>query len=258
MMMAYDAVMRAVHDQRFRVRAYETDPHGRLEVPILCKLMQEAATAHAGILGVSVETLMDHGVAWVLSHLRLEIERWPGPDAEIVIRTWPEAANRLFIERRFEVLDSTGELWASASTHWLVLDLERRRPVRLPAMVLEAMTSHEIGSTPLKPDRLDGPEIVDHERIFTVRRTDLDLADHVNNTSYIEWAIEAVPDEVWANQELAELQIGFLSECHHGQTIVSVSQTMEEARGTMVRHQLVRREDGEPAARARTLWRRSR
>jgi len=253
--MAYDAVMRAVHQQRFRVRAYETDPNGRLEVPILCKLMQETAVAHAAILGVSVETLMDNGVAWVLSHLRLTIERWPGSDTEIIIKTWPEAANRLFTERRFEILGLAEETLASASTLWLVLDLERRRPVRLPAEVLEALSKHEIGSKPMKPDRLDGPDLADQERVFTVRRSDLDRADHVNNTSYVEWAMEAVPDEVWANQELAELQISFLSECHHGQTIVSVSRTTGDARGSEVRHQLVRREDGEPAARARTVWR---
>jgi len=255
--MAYDAVMRmrATHQQKFRVRAYETDPHGRLEVPILCKLMQETAAAHATVLGVSVETLMDHGVAWVLSHLHLKVNRWPGSDAEITIETWPEAANRLIIERRFEILDSAGDLAASASTYWLVLDLERRRPVRLPAVVLEAMEQHEIGSATAKPGRLDGPDLVDQERVFTVRRSDLDLADHVNNTSYVEWAMEAVPDEVWANQELAEFQIGFLSECHQGQTIVSVSETTGDARGSEVRHQLVRRGDGEPVARARTLWR---
>jgi medium-chain acyl-[acyl-carrier-protein] hydrolase len=217
--------------------------------------MQETAVAHAAILGVSVETLMDNGVAWVLSHLDLKVERWPGPDAEITIKTWPEAASRLIIERRFEVLDSAGELSASASTYWLVLDLERRRPVRLPAVVLEAMTKHEIGSATVKPDRLEQPDLVDLERVFTVRRSDLDRADHVNNTSYVEWAMEAVPVEVWASQELAELQISFLSECHQGQTIVSVSQTTGDARGSEVRHQLVRREDGEPAALARTVWR---
>ncbi len=253
--MAYDAVMRAIHQQEFRVRAYETDPHGRLEVPILCRLMQETATAHAAILGVSVETLRENGVAWVLSHLDLAVERWPGPDAEIIVKTWPEAASRLVVERRFEVLDSTGGPVASASTFWLILDLERRRPVRFPAVVLEAMTHHDIGSTTAKPDRLEAPALVDLERVFTVRRSDLDLADHVNNTSYIGWAMEAVPDEVWANEELVELQIDFLSECHQGQTVVSTSQTTGVAHGTQVRHEIVRREDRQPAARARTVWR---
>jgi acyl-ACP thioesterase len=253
--MAYDSVMRSTHQQRFRVRAYETDTHGRLQAPILCKLLQEAATAHAGLLGVAVETLIDKGVAWVLSHLRLKVQRWPGPDVEIVIKTWPEAANRLFTERRFEVLDPAGEVLASASTLWLVLDLERRRPIRLPAVVLEALSKHELGSRPMKPQRLDPPDPADRELVFTVRRSDLDLADHVNNTSYVEWVVEAVPDEVWVSQKLAELHIDYLSECHHGQTVVSVSQTMECTDGNEVRHQLVRQEDGEAVARARTVWR---
>ncbi len=247
--------MRPEHRQPFRVRSYETDPHGRLQTPILCKLLQEAATTHAAALGVGVETLISGGVAWVLSHLRLEVTRWPGPDAEIVVRTWPEAANRLTTERRFEILDSEGAVLASASTLWLVLDLERRRPVRFPAVVLDALARHDLGTRPMKPPRLEAPEPADRDCAFTVRRSDLDLADHVNNTSYVEWAIEAVPDRVWARCELAELDISFLSECHHGQTVVSSSQILETDGCCEVRHQIVRRDDNEAVARARTVWR---
>jgi len=247
--------MKPTHSQRFRVRAYEADPHGRLRVPILCQLMQEAATAHAAELDVAVDTLIESGVAWVLSHLSLHVNCWPGPDAEIVIKTWPEAANRLYTERRFEVLDPAGEILASASTLWLVLDLERRRPIRLPPVVLDALGKHELGSSPMKPTRLDAPEPADRELVFTVRRSDLDLADHVNNTSYVEWAIEAVSDRVWGNLEPAEFEINYLSECHHGQNVVSLCQTADTDGGCEVRHQLVRQEDGIEVARGRTVWR---
>jgi len=89
--MTYDAVMRPIHQQEFRVRSYETDPDGRLQVQILCKLMQEAATAHAAALDVAVETLLESGVAWVLSNLRLDVKSWPGPNAEIVVKNWPSS-----------------------------------------------------------------------------------------------------------------------------------------------------------------------
>jgi medium-chain acyl-[acyl-carrier-protein] hydrolase len=246
--------VRPEHRQSFRVRSYETDPYGRLQAQILCKLLQEAATVHAAKLGVAVETLIEEGVAWVLSHLRLEVERWPGPETEIVVRTWPEAANRLFTERRFEVVDAAGDRLAAASSLWLVLDLERRRPVRFPAVVLEALAKHELGSEPMKSPRLAAPEPADRELAFTVRRSDLDLAGHVNNTSYVEWAVEAVPDRVWSSCELAELEISFLSECHQGQTVVSSSQTAEAGGASEVRHEIARREDGEEVARARSVW----
>jgi len=247
--------MRPEHRQSFRVRSYETDPHGRLRAPILCKLLQEAATVHAAALGVAVESLIDAGIAWVLSHLSLEVERWPGPDTEIVVRTWPEAANRLFTERRFEVLDVAGERLAAASTLWLVMDLERRRPVRFPASVLEALARHDLGDRPMRQPRRAPPDPADRDLVFTVRRSDLDLADHVNNTSYVEWAIEAVPDRIWDRCELAELDISFLSECHQGQAVVSSSRTDDVEGAWMVRHEIARRDDGEAVARARTVWR---
>lgn len=121
--MANDAPMRPVHRMTARVRSYETDSQGRLQAHILCKLLQEAATVHAAELGVAVESLKEIGVAWVLSHLNLHVERWPGPDAEIVVKTWPEAANRVLIERRFEVRhrllrQEDGTTVARARTVW--------------------------------------------------------------------------------------------------------------------------------------------
>jgi len=249
--------MKAKHHDRFRVRSYETDPLGRLQVPILCKLLQEAATAHAAILGVAVETLIENGVAWVLSRLHLEMQRWPTPDEHIVIETWPEAANRLFTERRFEVFDASDCSIGTASTLWLILDLERRRPVRLPAHVVKRLGELGLGSEPQRFGDLVTPDPLDRELAFTVRRSDLDSAEHVNNTSYVEWAIEAVPDEVWSTAELAELEVQFVSECHQGQTVVSRSQQFDRGSDIEVRHQLMRQEDGAEVARALTIWRQS-
>jgi acyl-ACP thioesterase len=247
--------MRTTYRETFQVRSYETDPQGRLQVPILCQLLQEAATAHAAILGVGVESLIDSGVAWVLSRLHLEMDRWPAADESIVIETWPEAASRLFTERRFEVLDGSERRIGSVSTLWLVLDLERRRPMRLPAQVTDRLHEHELGPEPRKFGDLVAPDPIEHALDFTVRRSDLDLADHVNNTSYVEWAIEAVPDDVWISRDLAELEIHFLSECHHGQTVMSRSQVVERGDGTEVRHQLMRHDDDTEVARVRTVWR---
>jgi len=67
----------ARHTESFPIRAYECDPHGRLLPRTLCLLLQETAAAHALELGVAVETLLDRGVAWVLSQLSVTVDRWP-------------------------------------------------------------------------------------------------------------------------------------------------------------------------------------
>jgi len=249
--------MKAVHGETFRVRSYEVDPLGRLQVPILCKLLQEVAVAHAAMLGVAVETLLDRGTAWVLSRMCLALNRWPHGGDHITIETWPEAMSKLIVERRFALSTRDGDPIGTVSTWWVVLDLERRRPVRLPSEAWDRLREYEIGSKPVKAGSLAVPEPAERELAFTVRRSDVDLAGHANNTSFVEWAMEAVPDEVWSTCDLCDLVVQFLAECHRGQTVLSRSQLLGDGDTPEVRHQLVRDEDGVEVARAVTTWQRS-
>ena len=142
----------ARHTESFPIRAFECDPHGRLLPRTLCLLLQETAAAHASELGVAVETLLDRGVAWVLSQLRIAVDRWPAAGETLLIETWPEAASGTRIERRFRLLDGDGKVLGEAITLWLVMDLQRRRPVRLPEYVT-ATFGTLVG--PNRPSRLD-------------------------------------------------------------------------------------------------------
>ena len=246
--------MKALYNEAFRVRSYEVDPLGRLQVPILCKLLQEVAVTHAGMLGVAVETLLERGTAWVLSRMRLSLDRWPQGGDEITIETWPEAMSRLVVERRFALSTANGDHIGEVSTLWVVLDLDRRRPIRLPSEAWDRFHEFDIGTRPVKPARLEVPDPVERTLAFSVRRSDVDLSGHANNTSFVEWVIEAVPDEVWSRCDLRDLDLQFIAECLQGQTVESLSQLVEGADATEVRHQLVRTEDGVEVARARTMW----
>ncbi len=224
---------------------------GRLQVPILCKLLQEVAVTHAGMLGVAVETLLERGTAWVLSRMCLSLDRWPQGGDEITIETWPEAMSKLIVERRFILSAGDGDRIGTVSTWWVVLDLERRRPVRLPAEAWDRFHEYGMGSKPAKMGKLALPDPAERELIFSVRRSDVDLSGHANNTSFVEWVMEAVPDKIWGDHDLTDLDVQFLAECHQGQTVQSRSQIVD---GTEVRHQLVRTDDSAEVARARTVW----
>jgi acyl-ACP thioesterase len=247
--------MKPVHRTTVRVRSYETGVDGRLQVPVLCRLLQEAATIHAAELGVSVESLIEDGCAWVLSRMRVVVHRWPTVDDEVVIETWPQALNRLTTERRFEVRLADGPVLATATTLWLVLDLERRRPIRVPSRIVEALSRHDVGDTPVRAEKLNDPNLVEGQSEFGVRRSDLDLAGHVNNTSYVEWIVEAIPDDLWSRHVLSELDISYLAESHRGEAIVSGFQRRQTADGWEVLHRLTRKGHDGVVARARTSWR---
>lgn len=51
----------------------------------------------------------------------------------------------------------------------------------------------------------------------------MDANGHINNVTYLAWAMESVPAEVYASLHLAELEIDFKAECHEGDTVECLS-----------------------------------
>jgi acyl-ACP thioesterase len=239
----------------FRIRSAEVDLFGRLQPRTLSLLLQEVATAHAAALGVAVETLLERDVAWVLAELRVAMSSWPRHGDRVTIVTWPSAASRTLTERRFLLLDGSGETIGNALTLWLVMDTDRRRPGRLPGFVAEAV-GRVVGDA--QPDSLVSlPELetIDFERRLSVRYGDLDMVHHANNAAFVEWATECVPESVRDVSDPASIEIRFLAECRLGDGVQSEGQLEEHTGGTAVRHRLVRLRDGVVVARGRSLWR---
>jgi acyl-ACP thioesterase len=86
-------------------------------------------------------------------------------------------------------------------------------------------------------------------RRFDVRYADIDLNRHVNNASYVAWALECVAPERWASARAACVEAHYLAEALYGDAIAVRT---EEQGGALVH--LVAREDGKELARLRTAW----
>ena len=84
---------------------------------------------------------------------------------------------------------------------------------------------------------------------------------HINNVTYLAWALETVPQETHDGRRLAEVEIDFKAECLAGQTIESLASPTpapapSPAGATAFVHEL-RRCDGDKCyelVRARSVW----
>jgi acyl-ACP thioesterase len=101
--------------------------------------------------------------------------------------------------RRFEAKSQDGDVAASAWSAWIVVDLERGRPVRLDKALPDSYFSAA------EPTGEPADDVIpavsgdcDFEREFSVRRSELDLNGHTNHTVYFDWALESIPDSVIA------------------------------------------------------------
>ena len=237
--------------EAFPVHKYEVDAFGTLAPPALSGYLSEIAGHHAQELGVGLETLMAKGVTWVLSRLRLEIPAAVQLGDEVEIETWPSGIERLFALREFVVRRGGAEV-ARASSQWLVLDLATRKPVR-PAEVLDARFPRAPTPpvAPLAKGKLPELREWEVEKRFHVRYADIDQNLHVTNTSYLAWAVEAMPKDLWQSSRLAAVEVHYLAETLHGAAVLSrLTRTGERT----FAHAIVREEDQKELARLVTSW----
>jgi acyl-ACP thioesterase len=235
----------------FPVHSFDLDAGGTLRVPALAGYLQEAAGASARSLGFGVETLWKQGLTWVLARQRLRVDAPVHHGDLLTVETWPSGVERLFAFREFRVRRADGAVVARASSTWAVLDLATRRPVR-PDRVLEASfhpRTHQALTAPA--ERLEPLAAWDVEKRFRVRHHDIDVNRHVNNLTYLAWALEAAPDAMWAERRVAALDVEFVAECEPGSAVLSRAAAAGEA---AFAHAVVHETDGRELARARTAW----
>lgn len=240
--------------ESFRVRSYEVDPRGRASVLTLCNYLQEAAANHAQEIGVSRENMLEQGTAWVLAHLHVQIDRYPQWGDTVQVETWPSGTERLYATREFLLRDEAGSSFGRATSAWLVIDVERRRPVRLPAALHDIELPDRDAPLSTSFDRLLDLDRVDHECRFRVRFSDLDLNQHVNNVQYAEWALEALPDDVLTQQRLVELKLQFRSETTLGDGVTAQTQRAPSDGTLQFLHRVLHAADERVVARAQTRW----
>lgn len=243
--------------ERHPVRGAEADATGRLAVRAVCELMQESAARHASALGLGFDELHPKGQAWVLVQWALDVAAFPAWREEVTVETWPSGFTERTATREFRLLDASGEEAARASSVWMILDLARRRPVRMP----EAVRSIRPARPPLSAEtslaRLLPPEPVEASVDLAVRWSDLDLNAHVANVAYVDWVLESVPRRLLADGSLSRLLLSFRAECRDGAKVrVERGADPDAAPGSAAfRHRVVEASTGKELVLATTRFR---
>ncbi len=235
---------------RFEVRSFETDPAGRLTLPALCAYLQEAARRNATQMGAGQERLARDGLAWVLHRLKLEITALPCLDDGVEVDTWATSWDTVVGQRDFEVRAPGGRRLVAGTSRWVIVDLAQRRVTRLPDFVRACPLPARPPLLTFDAPEPQPPEHCEHERRLDVRRADLDMVGHANNTRYVEWALEPLPDACVSGTPTA-FEIVFRRESRRGDRLASRACAMGASRFA---HALVRLDDGTPLAHATSAW----
>jgi acyl-ACP thioesterase len=236
----------------FRVRSYEVDLRGRATLPVILNMMQEGASNDADSLRFGFSDLKEIDKLWVLSRIKILISAFPRWGDRITLYTWPGGMERLFALREFRILDEREQKIIRASSAWLVLDLEKRRPVRFDEFFRERGIPLDKDPSCEEIDKLPSAVGGKEGREFSVQICDLDINDHANGAKYLEWVLDSYQKQYICENEVCECTINFLDECNQSDTLVV--RTLEHGNDIFL-HSVVRVKDDVDVCRVLLKWR---
>lgn len=223
-----------IHSEQFTIRASEVNPEGIAALSSICALFQEVAGNNALDLNFDISQLQQKNLTWVLHRMNIRMMKYPKWRETVTIQTWPAKGDRLRAFRDYRILDANSDEMGVCLSYWMMLNMESRRPVRIPEEILEIRLNSPAHTLEPKQNRLKRPEKPVMEKQFRVRQNDLDMNNHLNNTRYIEWMIEPLPNTL---HQVQEIDIVFMQECYYDNRVTSQAEMLDEKHST---HQLTK------------------
>lgn len=220
-----------------RIRGNEVGPDQKTGMISIATLLQEAASNHAvAMWGRSTEGFASDpsmtGLIFVMTRMQIQMERYPRWGDVVEIRTWFQEDGKLAAQRDWVMTDkATGQVLGRATSTWVMINMQTRRLCKFPDDIRAKCESfqlkppkHAIAREYTRqklpdlelPAKIVGP-------IQVARRTDMDMNGHVNNVTYLAWAMETVPSNNYASSHLYQIEIDFKAECHSGELVESLA-----------------------------------
>lgn len=152
------------------------------------KMLQDAAIAHANQFGTGTDAVAERAETWVLSRIAVEIVRYPKAGESLRVETWSTGIKGFKGYRDFRVFDAQENCVLSGSSLWLYFSLKSMSLVRVPKPIIEGFP---VGSEPawcseLEKLPFDAPDAQAIPVPITLRYSDFDVNEHVNNAAYLD------------------------------------------------------------------------
>ena len=205
------------HIERYTIEAIHLDATRQVSPAVLLHFVQEAAGGHCLHLGLDWETLAEKGLFWAVIRHRLEVTRQPRLGETIRVETWPMPTTRSAFPRAAAGYDEEGNLIFRCISLWVLMNTQTRQMV-LPGksgIDLEGILRGDELPTPGSLTPCDGEAVATRQVWFS----ELDRNGHMNNTRYLDWAMDLLPGALRRQQPLREASLCYLSEIREGDRI---------------------------------------
>ncbi len=212
--------------QNWDITFLQCYPNGYLKYTDLCNLLQLTAGLHAELGGISFSDMQTHHQAWVLSRMRVEINRLPKWKDTITVKTWIHSLENSRSTRCLEVYAGEEKI-IGAESFWAVFNTKTRRPENL-ALPHEHFEKHPNRATSKPFGKIDLQHEMQHITTHKVKLSDLDIVNHANSVKYLEWCLDCLDLAIIQKRKIVSFEMNYLKEVSLNDTVEIKQKTTED------------------------------
>lgn len=240
-------------EKEYEIHYYETDERKKALPTAIMNYFCDICMVQSDKAGIGSEYMQENNLAWVLYKWDIYIREYPAYREKIKVTTAAHSFKKFYAYRKFRVEDTSGNIIITANSMWLLIDLNRRRALKLPENMYEAYGIGPDDNKGLEIRKIIPPEEFDSISEFDVRYSDIDTNKHVNNVKYAEWILETVPEEIKTSHVLKNINITYEKETFYGEKIKVCSKSKSCDEQTICSHKILS-SSGNLLVIAETVW----
>lgn len=222
--------------QDFYVGLSDTNIKQELTETSLLRFLEDIAGMHSEKVGYGASSIDKTKRTWILLSWKVRMFKRPKMNETVTVETWSRLIEKFYAYRDFKVYDSNKNLVAIATSKWIYIDIENGRIVKVTDEVSSCYESENISVFDEKEFaddiKLKEPESeIINEIDFKITRNLFDINNHVHNIYYMDIAKEALPEDVYLNNEFNDFEIMYKKEIKASKetnNIVKVYYTKED------------------------------
>ena len=244
---------KSIGTEQFKIASYQMNEKGEATLTSLAGFFQEIAGNHANANGFGFKQMIKNGHIWVLTRLRIEIQKSPVWGEEINVSTWVVNREKFFSRRDFQIYSKNNELMVSASSGWMLLDLATKRPKLVDSIEMDIPMHPSKLAINGEFSKIETVNSIETKTDYLVRYSDLDLYNHLNNVMYTRILLDSYSYKWRKSKVPKSFEINYLAEAVYADDLEILNSKPNDENNRVVQ-EIKRKSDDKIICRARIEW----
>lgn len=174
----------------------------------IIKVLENTAGMQSEKVGYGLTSIERTGLSWVLLAWKIKVIERPKYNDKITITTWPRSANKIYTYRDYEIYDESGKICVIATSKWTLVNIHTGK---LEGLSTEVTSAYDFENKSVfeeeEIEKLKEPQSRQCQIDYSVLRSQIDVNNHVHNLYYLDFAYEALPEEIYEQDECNNIEI---------------------------------------------------